>query len=68
MKNWKAITILGLGVLSGLMYMTRYVGVSMIITWLAVILLFTPGWRRKVSPCRIVTAFQPAARDRSHAA
>ena len=47
MKNWKAITILGLGVLSGLMYLTRYVGVSMIITWLAVILLFTPGWRRK---------------------
>jgi hypothetical protein len=49
MKNWKPATILGLGVLSGLTYLTRYVGLSLVITWLAVILLFLPGWRRKAA-------------------
>ncbi len=49
MKNWKPFTILGLGVLGGLMYLTRYVGVSAVITWLTAILLFTPGWRKKVT-------------------
>ncbi len=46
-KGLKIWPLLLIGLLSGLMYLTRYVGLSMAVTWLVVIILFIPGWRRK---------------------
>lgn len=44
----KTTAVLMLGMLAGLMYATRYVGTSMLFTWLAGIFLFIPGWRGKL--------------------
>ena len=46
-KDLKIWPVLLIGLLSGLMYLTRYVGLSMAVTWLVVIILFLPGWRKK---------------------
>jgi hypothetical protein len=46
-KGWKLWPVPVLGLLSGLMYLTRYVGLSLLVTWLTVFLLLTPGWRKK---------------------
>jgi hypothetical protein len=47
-ESRKSGLILVLGILSGLMYATRYVGLSMLLTWLVAICLFIPGWREKL--------------------
>ncbi len=52
-----------LGVLSGLMYATRYVGLSMLVTWLIGICLFIPGWRKKMKQAGLFLVDQPAFPD-----
>jgi hypothetical protein len=46
-KDWKTWPVILIGLLSGLMYLTRYVGLSIAVTWLVVIIIFIPGWHRK---------------------
>ena len=54
-KN-RAGWLIVVGISSGLAYLTRYVGISLFSTVLVTLLVFRPGWKKKVRDCLIYLA------------